>query len=605
MKKIVKKGLLCASICTLILSFTSCKFLLALIATTLETQVAQNEQDEDHIDLEDDGTTQYFASTDSFKKLEKFHGDLSKSASYRKLYTVQVNRAETSRNETGFVYPFDYKENKRAAGEETGLYERPSPVVDGMKNYTSPAFLQDFNNNPDKYINKATHNNARAGYSGYLDDDNFNGGSSGSGTSSPVSKYEWGKSYEFFVAPDMNSVNDGTKLEATLMEEGDHCYVFLATNETFGNETLSDGTLFCKDDSQKITKAQLQNIARSFDELYKPVTNVMGSAKISTPVTYTSNSKTVSSISETEEEKIAILIYDIFKDKMKGNVVGYFWAGDLFDSSAITYSNQMKMFYLDSYLLQNDLNSNTILCTSTLAHEFTHMLNTINKKSLKNDVWFTEMLAMTCEDIISKDYLNLDVKNSDSVFAQRLPYFNISFPEGFSVATWGDSKTMLSAYSNTYAFGAYLLRNYGGIKLINKIATNDKMNEEAITAALKAVGKSETFDSVLAKFGQVLINTESATTNQISLNKGFKETLNSVAYNIVPADLSRYWVYLSEEDKTNDIKTIGPMLQDTKYRYSLGGWGIEVKSFGDVTNYRTFDAQLPRNQSCDLYLYIK
>lgn len=599
MKKTTKKGLFCAGICTLILSMTGCSFLWNVIESTLTTTVSESEKDEDHIEPEDDGSIQYFATSDTFKKLEKFHGDLNKAASYRKVYSVQVNNAKSTRNETGFVYPYDY--NSRAVGEEKEACVKAEPVVDGMKNYTTPTFVRDFNNNPEKYLNKETVPASRGANAGYLDDDSSSSSSSSSTSSATSSrKYTIGENVSFLVAPSMEKTNDGTTVDATLMEEGDHCYIFLASNETFGNEKKSDGTLFCSDSSQKITKDKLQNLAKSFDELYAPVTNVMGSSKISNAI----SSKTYTSISETEEEKIVILIYDIFGDKLKGNVVGYFWAGDLFKEDAIKYSNKIKMFYLDSYMLQNDINENTILCTSTLVHEFTHMLLTINKCSLSIETWFTEMMAMTSEDIVSKDFLKLDVKNEDSVFCQRLPYFNVCFPDGFSSEIWSNSKTYLSAYSNTYAFGAYLLRNYGGIKLMNKIASNSKMNEDAITKALSDMGYSETFSTVLAKFGQILVNTDS-TSKEISLNKSFTEKFNSETYNISAIDLKKYYVYLTEEDKTNDKKTIGPYLQDINYRYSLGGWGIEVKSFGDVTNYRSFDAFLPRTESCDLYIYVR
>ena len=148
------------------------------------------------------------------------------------------------------------------------------------------------------------------------------------------------------------------------------------------------------------------------------------------------------------------------------------------------------------------------------------------------------------------------------------------------------------------------MRNFGGIELINKIATNEETGKEAITKALKDLGYDETYDSVFAKFGQVLINTdgEGFSLNKSPYNKyDYSTNFNGYKYKVVPLDLYKYKVW----DKTNSNYIEGPVLQDINFFYDLNGRGIEVKHFGKVSDYENFWAFLPHSKSVDLYIYIK
>ena len=96
----------------------------------------------------------------------------------------------------------------------------------------------------------------------------------------------------------------------------------------------------------------------------------------------------------------------------------------------------------------------------------------MNNSNSVNDIrtcatWFTEMLAMTTEDMFQK---NLDILDQDSP-KNRLPYFGLGYYYGFR--SWDDTKIdPLMMYANTYAFGAFLARNFGGVDLIKNIAQN-------------------------------------------------------------------------------------------------------------------------------------
>lgn len=602
MKKILKIIAVCSAAILFVLNISGCRFLAALGIAALEAAAEsdKNKTDSDHIDLTDDDSVQSFSSGTTFEKLKKFHGNLSNitSAGSKNLYTIQVNRAQERKYETGYIYPDSG--SSREAGELEIIKENFRKELE----YKTPSFVYKFNQDPVKFMNE-NNKSFRA----------VTPGVEGGGDDSDETYVEQ-EERTFKVAKDMNDTsNSGTPKKGKLVQEGDHCLVYLAEDVNF-SEVSSDGTFFKKSPTDQISDNKIDSLVKTFDSLYPYITSVMGTSFLSSPFKFpvSSNSYkyTVSDNKNDCPEKVIIFINDIFDDKTKGNVLGYFWSADLMQTNYFENSNGCKMFYLDSYYLMKDQLENTKICDSTLAHEFTHMLNVINKKTLNIDTWFTEMLAMTCEDIVSgvKDettklpILGFNTKSLSSVFFLRLPYFNLLYGDGFSSEVWGKTETYTSAYSNTYAFGAYLLRNYGGVKLINQIATNNSVGIGAINDALNLCGYSnETFETVLSKFGQVLLNTDeySFTNKTLSLNKGTTSKFNSLSYPIFPIDLNLYYL----EDSEKGQKYTGPQLKDNHYRYSIGGWGVEVKEFGTVSDYKTFDAQLPTNQSCDLYVYIK
>ena len=223
----------------------------------------------------------------------------------------------------------------------------------------------------------------------------------------------------------------------------------------------------------------------------------------------------------------------------KGGTVGYFYSGDLFDqyyldnteginkqngktlsSSSANYihSNGLEMFYIDSYFLSKM--PETVY--STLVHEFNHMINyviktlgymTTNPDATKFNncsTWFTEMLAMVTEDMF-QNYLGIDDLSSPK---GRLPYFNNFYYYGFK--NWNDKNIEpLYMYANTYGFGAFLARNFGGVDLIKEIAQNPYVDEKAITTALQTLGKKKNFNDVLKKYASCLFHITDAEDNTV------------------------------------------------------------------------------------------
>lgn len=249
------------------------------------------------------------------------------------------------------------------------------------------------------------------------------------------------------------------------------CYVFVNSSE----------------DNPEIS-GLYKNLGDIFNREYETITSVLGSPKYNE---YLQNVYVPCS------KKIFILLTDIFNDKNEntnnGVILGYFSSADLFTERICSKNgikaNQCEMFYIDSWALENM----ELQTYSTLFHEFNHMLNYVNKtlKSynidpnnvVNNEIWYTEMLSMIAEDYI-EERLGIAANDIASTKA-RLGTFNENYNKGF--LNWNIISNSLTAYANTYAYGAYLVRNFGGLELLKELAQNSFGNIESITAALQKV----------------------------------------------------------------------------------------------------------------------
>lgn len=306
----------------------------------------------------------------------------------------------------------------------------------------------------------------------------------------------------------IESSSDGsyTKREATLQAIGETCYVWVVSNDGSG---LMIGT------------DQAKRLAKQFDEMYSNIREVFGFE--SDKIFHISGQKEmlqdITDVSDTGV-MVNIVVYDIGGDYKVGQdsgVLGYFWPKDYYSKNSdctyvdsanaaiLSLTNEGKYFYVDSGFLTHSPS----MVYSTLAHEFQHMINygekTVDSATTASDVlnystWFTEMLSMVCEDMVQQ-YLDIEDKDSPigrlAIFAQY--YF------GSGITDWLDGDNVAMSYAGAYAFGAYLARNYGGTQLIKEIATNNYVDQKAITQALKTCGYQETFDSVFKKYVQALV----------------------------------------------------------------------------------------------------
>jgi len=286
-----------------------------------------------------------------------------------------------------------------------------------------------------------------------------------------------------------------------------------------------------------ITTEKAQQLADKFDEIYPHATNIIG---------YEFGGGPGGNGGVDGDLKIQILVYNIINNG-PGEIAGYFWGKD-HNNFGVQSSNQAEMFYMNAVHV-NSPNINTP--ASTLIHEFQHMVN-FNRKYLKGyrpQTWYNEMLSMMLEDILA-DKIGIPPLNNTNIssYSGHVMYWLIMefifdyYKEG--VTEWGISGAPASAisYATKYAFGAYLLRNYGGAELLKRIMDNNLANEASITTALSG---SVTFNEVLSRFGEVLVfsgNSMPAGVN--SFDKTVTNNINGIYYTSHGIDIYSFSAYL-------------------------------------------------------------
>jgi len=338
--------------------------------------------------------------------------------------------------------------------------------------------------------------------------------------------------------------------------------------------------------SRCVTQDMVDELANTFlssgldNDIYDWVTNIYEEEWGSTAAAKYSNL-----IGENNE--ITILLTDIDEDnKDNGGIVGFFWSKDNFDASDISGSNERVMFYIDAVMLANTDSGNFWQkeIYSTLAHEFQHMINFYQKYILLEtslDTWINEMLSETTEDLVATkiqhigpravDYLDGsagDPNNSNG----RYPLFNEN--NTISLTTWNNQ---LEDYSKVSAFGTYIIRNYGGAKLLHDIMHNTYADKQAVVDAVNksAEGSGKTFDNLLSEWGiAVILSTIESPEDLPTYNTGdfTNNTYNSTTYNMGSINFFNY-------DPLPTIHTTAGIVQaQGNYYYKIGD-----NLTGDVT----------------------
>jgi hypothetical protein len=174
------------------------------------------------------------------------------------------------------------------------------------------------------------------------------------------------------------------------------------------------------------------------------------------------------------------------------------------------------MFYTDAVMFANGEDIWDIddpwpkEMVSTLAHEFQHMINFYQKRILLDtdtDTWINEMLSESTEDLVATKIQHIGPRAVDYFDGSagepgntngRYPLFNAN--NTLSLTAWNGQ---LADYSKVNAFGAYLLRNYGGAKLFHDIMHNGFEDEQAVVDAVNKSpeGSGKTFANLLSEWG--------------------------------------------------------------------------------------------------------
>ena len=328
--------------------------------------------------------------------------------------------------------------------------------------------------------------------------------------------YEKGDKASFYISVKSNLESKDFRADFVLKESGEYCNVWCVEK---------DSAYMMKN---PLSSDVFTQVREKFDEIYPVQIQIFGDNKFS-------DSKW-SNLLQNYDGKVNILIYDIANDACEsqtGGVYGFFHSLDFHTDS--NYSNETECINVDSFFFNKDPEGSF----QTLFHEFQHLENFVNKVVLSSNssvsTWYNEMLSMLSEDIFT-DLLGIELENAP---ANRLNFFNAYYPLGFyqwrSGSDYFPSGDVYISYANSYAFGAYLLRNFRGIKLIKEICQNDSVDDESITNALKSLGYDFTFSDVLLNFYQILFENES-----YSLNKEFSDDSFGCKLNIKAIDLKKF-----------------------------------------------------------------
>ena len=316
----------------------------------------------------------------------------------------------------------------------------------------------------------------------------------------------------------------------------------------------------------KITLGAIQDIALKFVQHYQYEEHVFGGTSnqlLTGGSGY--NAKTSMDNGETKDW-VNIVLYDIGRDGISGNcgVVGYFWAKDYYikgistsRSDPISLTNEGKYFYVDvpfcnydsatqRYEAGNISVSDTVI--STLFHEYQHMID-FNTKTMENELntnnctWYNEMLSMLCEDIMGDQ---LGLSDADRVATGRIKNFNAYYYYS-GTAQYLDTNSWVS-YGTAYAFGAWLVRNYGGVRLIHEMSTNNAVGITSIVNAVNSVNEWYTdldrkeWDDLVEEYLQACV-----------FRTEFSNTHNLPTFNKVPATIDTFRINNNTYDENTTL----------------------------------------------------
>ena len=368
-------------------------------------------------------------------------------------------------------------------------------------------------------------------------------------------------------------------------------------NTKYGNKTLN---IWVSDDSfgdncaksYCLQEYMLDELAKSFlkegedNDIYDWVTNIFGEEWDKT-----NNSNLIN-----KSDEITILLTDIDNDnRVASGMLGYFYAKDNYKKSIYKGSNERVMFYIDSVLFASHYgrdnwsieNHQTKKILSTLAHEFEHMIQFYQKNVLqKNDglkPWIDEMLAVSTEDIIATklktrgirgvSYIRGDAGDNNNQYG-RFPLFNKIINQ--TLPTWDNR---LKDYAMVSSFGGYLMRNYGGAKLLHDILHNKYNDEKAIVSATKQSpnGVDKNFDTLLQDWGIAVLlssRTDLDVDSGYLYNSGdFIETdYKDSSYSLGSIDFFKYYI------KPNIVTTIHKIAPKSNLYYKIPNNSTETIS---------------------------
>ena len=364
-----------------------------------------------------------------------------------------------------------------------------------------------------------------------------------------------GNTNKFYLDIDESKATDATarKVDSNISTAfGDKTLNIWVSNDSF------DSGSGCQK-PKCVTQTMVDALAETFlkagtdNDIYDWVTNIYGEE-------WGNDAQTINGAYVSSNDEITMLLTDINDDNStNGGTIGYFFAKDNFASTSFSGSNQRIMFYADAVLFANSDNAVWSIddfwpkeIVSTLAHEFAHMIHYYQKQVLLNtgsEDWINEMLAETTEDLVATKIGHTGPRGVDPVDGSagnagnsqgRYPLFNQN--NTLSLTEWN---YQLGDYSKVNAFGAFLVRNYGGAKVLRDVMHNTLSDENAVVSAVSQSvnGTGKTFDDLLKEWGiAVLLSDNENLQNQPEYNTGdfTQDTYNSSTYELGSINFFNY-----------------------------------------------------------------
>ena len=348
------------------------------------------------------------------------------------------------------------------------------------------------------------------------------------------------------------------------------------------------------DTRRPFSTAQAESLAERFDLIYPLTTNLLG---------YEYGGGSNGHGGSDGDPKIQILVYDIIYGYGGTGAFGYFWAKDYFTQSHLDSmgwdlkSNLAEIFYIDA---DTYLNSPDIIY-STLIHELQHMIN-FNRKAISrgrtqaSELWYNEMLSMMAEDVISP-LIGVSQSSQYHPIWERIPFFLESYMQA-GITEW-DTGPLSAHYAVTYAFGAYLLRNFGGPALLREMLANNTTGIASVSSALQSVS-GVSFSNALSRFGEAMVfSGPSRPQGTLSFDRTVSGTVGGTRYTAYGFDI---W-----DMHRPPSSFMGPRILDLA-QMDMHPHSIQLQSsdtWRNVSGSISINLERPVDSSIELYLMIR
>ena len=360
---------------------------------------------------------------------------------------------------------------------------------------------------------------------------------------------------------------------ATLMATGEHSNIWVMDYN-----------------SREVTLERAQQLASQFDLIYPLTTNIFG---------YEFGGGLGGNGGMDGDPKIQILVYDILNAAGQFAANGFFWAKDFFTQEELNASgwnvktNLAEIFYINSITVID----NPAFSYSVLIHELQHMIHWNEKtviRGVNSAAWYNEMLSLMAEDIIAP-MIGVPTTDRGHPLQNDLPWFLLSyFEEGFT--EWHQTAV---SYATKYAFGAFLLRNFGGADLARRIIQNNTTNIPSLTAALQETS-GVTFEQALRHFGEAMVFSGAAMPQGVkTFDRTYTSTVNGISYTAYGFDIWNMY--------RRNTTTKGPMVFDVSPRAMRPHSVLlhQDDTWRNRSGSISITMERPVNQSVEFYLMVR